>query len=75
MVGKSYVHTMQIILAPFFKSSSLNVRTRKLVTANRSHVSIWAGGVVTSQPSKNFLSSSLITMQNMVDVCHTMWAS
>jgi len=51
-----------------------------LATANRSRVSnrvtiIYlsrAGGVV--DPVKNFLSSSSITVQNLVAVCHYLWA-
>ena len=55
------------------------LETRRLATANRSRASIWvtkflfrAGGVV--KPVKIFLSSSLTTMQNLVALCHTVWA-
>jgi len=56
----------------------MQIHTRRLITTNRSQVSIchknFGVGLGMVDPVKIFLSSRLITMPNLVAVCHNVWA-
>ena len=75
---QTHKQTGTITITPTLRSLARSVK--RLATANRSRVSvrvtkIWRGlyrGVI--DPVKLWLSTSLITIENIVALCHTVWA-